>query len=67
MLAYPRGRMYRGKYFFKLVFEVVDVFSAGMTVELVHNFRHHDGVDGLGDGRGGGSVGHFVFFAFTRY
>ena len=51
--------MYYGTGFCKLFFEVTDFFEVEMTVEVVHIFRHHDGADGLGDGRCGVSVGHF--------
>ena len=60
MLDFPRGGEYGSTCFCKLVFEVVDIFGVGVTVEVVHNFRH------IGDGRGRVSVGHFVVFAFTR-
>ena len=43
------------------------MFGVGMTVDVVHTFCHHDGADGLGGGRGGGSVGHVIFFVFTSY
>ena len=46
---------------------MVDILGVGMSVEVVHIFRHNNGADGLGDGRGGGSVGHFVLFEFTHY
>ena len=67
MLAFPCGGVHSGTGFCKLVFEVVNIFGVRMNVEGVHNFRHHDGADSLGDGRGGGSMGHFVLFAFTCY
>ena len=67
MLASPCGGAYGGTGFCKLFFEVVDIFGVGMTEEVVHIFCHHDGADGLGNGRGGGSVVHFFLFAFTRY
>ena len=67
MLASPCGDVYGGTGFCKLFLKVVDIFGVGMNVEVVHISRHHDGTDGLGDGRGGGSVDHFVLFVFTRY
>ena len=66
-MASPCGGAYGGTGFCKLFFEVVDILGVGMSVEVVHIFRHNNGADGLGDGRGGGSVGHFVLFEFTHY
>ena len=59
MLASTYGGAYGGTGFCKL-------FGVGMTVEVIHILRHHDGVDALGDGCGGGSVGHFLLFELTR-
>ena len=59
--------MYGATGFCKFFFDVVDIFGVGMTVEVVYIYFHHDGAYGLDDGRGGGSVGHFVLFAFTHY
>ena len=67
MLASQCSGAYGVTGFCKMLFEVVDIFDVGMTMEVVHISRPHDGTDGLGDGRGGGSVGHFFFFALTRY
>ena len=67
MLASLYGGRYGGTGFCKFFFEVVDIFGVGMTVEVVHIFRHYDGSDFLRDGHGGGSMSHFVLFAFTRY
>ena len=67
MLASTCGGAYVGTGFSKFFFEVVDIFGVGTTVEVVHIFRHHDVADGLGDGRGRVSVGHFVLFEFTCY
>ena len=53
MLAFPCGGVHSGTGFCKLVFEVVNIFGIGVDMEVVHNFRHHDSTDGLGNGRGG--------------
>ena len=64
MLTFPCGGAYDGTVFCKVVFEVVNIFGVGMTVEVVHNFRYHDGVDSLSDGRDRGSARHFSCLIF---
>ena len=51
MLTFPCGGAYDGTVFCKVVFEVVNIFGVGMTVEVVHIFRHQNGADGLGNSR----------------
>ena len=58
MLASQCSGAYGVTGFCKMLFEVVDIFDVGMTMEVVHIFRHHDGADGLGNVRGGVSVGY---------
>ena len=38
--------------------KVIHILSVGVDVEMIHSFPHDDGVDGIGNGRGGRAVGH---------
>ena len=67
MLASPCSGAYGGTGFCKLFFEVVNIFGVGMTVEVVHRYRAHDGTVALTEGGDGASVGQFFLVEYTCY